>query len=85
MPRAYAPRLCRRVIDLIDSGRSVAEVAAMIELTKQTTYNWWNRHLGDTGRRAGTTSIETSNCSPSATGSQNSRGISPQRALPTSC
>lgn len=54
MPRAYAPELHRRVVDLIESGRSVAEVAAMVEPTEQTIYNWWNRHLVDTGRRADT-------------------------------
>ncbi|NNF56489.1 MAG: hypothetical protein HKN03_18840 [Acidimicrobiales bacterium] len=37
----------RRVIDLIESGRSVAEVATMVEPTEQTIYNWWNRHLVD--------------------------------------
>ena len=47
MPRAYSPELRRRVIDLIESGRSVA---AMVEPTEQTIYNWWNRLLVDTGR-----------------------------------
>ncbi|WP_420451701.1 transposase [Ilumatobacter sp.] len=60
MPRHYAPELCRRVIDLIESGKTVAEVAAMVEPSDQTIYNWWNRHLVDTGRRAGTPSIENS-------------------------
>ena len=60
MPRAYAPELRRRVIDLIESGRSVAEVATMVEPTEQTIYNWWNRHLVDTGRRAWTPTIENS-------------------------
>ncbi len=32
----------------------------MVEPTEQTIYNWWNRHLVDTGRRAGTPSIENS-------------------------
>ena len=44
MPRHYAPELRRRVIELIEAGRSVAEVAAMVEPTEQTIYNWWNRH-----------------------------------------
>jgi transposase len=59
MSRAYAPELRLRVIDLIESGPSVAEVAAMVEPTEQTIYDWWNRHLVDTGRRAGTPSIES--------------------------
>lgn len=60
MPRHYAPELRRRVIDLIESGKTVAEVAAMVEPSDQTIYNWWNRHLVDTGRRAGTPTIENS-------------------------
>ena len=60
MPRAYAPELHRRVIDLIEGGRSVAEVAAMVEPTEQTIYDWWNRHLVDTGGRAGTPTSENS-------------------------
>ena len=60
MPRAYASKLRRRVIDLIEGGRSVAEVATMVEPTEQTIYNWWNGHLVDTGRRAGTPTIENS-------------------------
>jgi len=60
MPRRYAPELRRRVIDLIESGRSVAEVAAMVEPTEQTIYNWCNQHLVDTGRKAGTASAENS-------------------------
>lgn len=58
MPRHYAPELRRRVIDLIESGSTVAEVAAMVEPTEQTIYNWWNRHLVDPGRKAGTPTIE---------------------------
>ena len=32
----------------------------MVEPTEQTIYNWWNRHVVDTGRRAGTPTIENS-------------------------
>ncbi len=60
MPRDYAPELRRRVIDLIEGGNTVAEVAAMVEPTDQTIYNWWKRHLVDTGRRVGTPTIENS-------------------------
>ena len=60
MPRAYAAELRRRVIDLIEAGKTVAEVAEMVDPTEQTIYNWWNRHLVDTGRRPGTPSIENS-------------------------
>ncbi len=58
MPRSYAPEFRRRVIDLIESGRLVAAVAADLELSDQTVYNWWNQHLVDTGRKAGVSSTD---------------------------
>jgi len=58
MPRQYAPELRRRVIDLIEDGRSVAEVAAMVDPTEATIYAWWNQHLIDSGRTAGTPTEE---------------------------
>ena len=85
MPRAYAPELRRRVMDLIESGRSVAEVAAMVEPTEQTIYNWWNRHLVDTGRRAEHRRSRTANCSRRAAGSRSSRRSWRRLAEPTSC
>ncbi len=45
MPRQYAPELRRRVIDLIEEGRSVREVAEMVDPTEATIYGWWNQHL----------------------------------------
>jgi transposase-like protein len=58
MPRSYPPEYRRRVLDLIESGKSVAEVAAGLEVTDQTIYNWWNQHLVDTGRKPGATSTD---------------------------
>jgi transposase-like protein len=60
MPSAYAPGLRRRVVDVIEGCPSVAEVATMVEPNEQTIYNWWNRLLVGTGRRAGPTAIEIS-------------------------
>jgi len=60
MPRQYAAELRRRVLDLIEGGKSVGEVAEMVDSTEQTIYNWWNRHLVDTGQRPGTPTIENS-------------------------
>jgi transposase len=62
MPRFYPFEYRRRVIDLIDlieSGMSVAEVAGGLEVTAATIYNWWNQHLVDTGRKPGTSSVES--------------------------
>ena len=47
MPRQYAAELRRRVIDLIEEGRSVREVATMVDPTEATIYAWWNQHLVD--------------------------------------
>ena len=59
MPRFYPPEYRRRVIDLIESGMSVTEVAGGLEVTAATIYNWWNQHLVDTGRKPGTSSVES--------------------------
>jgi transposase-like protein len=58
MPRSYPAEYRQRVIDLVESGQSVAEVAAGLEVTAQTIYNWWNQHLVDTGRKPGVTSTD---------------------------
>ena len=58
----------------------------MVEPTEQTIYNWWNRHVVDTGRRAGTPTIENSELfADRAAGSPSSRRNSPRCAEPTSC
>ncbi len=58
MPRSYPPEYRRRVIDLIESGQSVTEVADGLEVSAQTIYNWWNQHLVDAGRKPGVTSTD---------------------------
>ena len=58
MPRSYPPEYRRRVIDRIESGKSVAEVAEELGVSDQTVYNWWNQHLIDTGRKPGVTSTD---------------------------
>jgi transposase-like protein len=58
MPRSYPPEYRRRVLDLIESGRSVVEVAADLGVSDQTIYNWRKQHLIDTGQAPGVTSSE---------------------------
>ncbi len=41
------------------SGRTVAEVAAGLDVTEQTIYNWRNQELIDTGQKPGLSSIES--------------------------
>lgn len=59
MPRRYPPEFRRKVLDLLKSGRTVAEVAAALDVTEQTIYNWRNQELIDTGQKPGVSSIES--------------------------
>jgi transposase-like protein len=58
MPRSYPPEFRRRVLDLVASGRKVAEVAQLLGVSDQTIYNWRRQHLIDTGQIPGTTSSD---------------------------
>ena len=58
MAKAYPPEFRRKVLDLLDAGRTVTEVATDLGVTTQTIYNWRNQHLIDTGRRDGITSAD---------------------------
>ena len=37
----------------------MAEVTEGLEVTAATICNWWNQHLVDTGRKPGTSSVES--------------------------
>ena len=49
MPRRYPVEFRRKVLDLIEAGRPVAEVAAQLGITAQTVYNWRNQDQIDRG------------------------------------
>lgn len=59
MPRRYPTEFRRKVLDLIEAGRSVAEVAGQLEVSDQTIYNWRNQDLIDRGLRPGVTTAES--------------------------
>ncbi len=40
MPRCYPPEFRRKVLDLLKSGRTVAEAAAGLDVTGETIFNW---------------------------------------------
>jgi transposase-like protein len=48
MARGYPPEFRRKVLDLIASGRKVAEVAHDLGVSGQTIYNWRNQALPPT-------------------------------------
>lgn len=59
MPRRYPVEFRRKVLDLINAGRPVAEVAAELGVTAQTVYNWRNQDEIDRGLRAGLSTSES--------------------------
>jgi transposase-like protein len=58
MPRSYPPEFRRKVLDLIASGRKVAEVAQLLGISDQTIYIWRRQHRIDTGQEPGITSSD---------------------------
>ena len=59
MPRRYPVEFRRKVLDLIEAGRPVAEIAEQLGVTAQTVYNWRNQDHVDRGIRAGLSTRES--------------------------
>ena len=59
MPRRYPVEFRRKVLDLIEGGKPVAEIAAQLGITAQTIYNWRNQDHVDRGLRAGVSTSES--------------------------
>ncbi len=60
MPSSYPPEFRRKVLDLLKSGRSVAQIANDLQISEQTIYGWRKRDLIDAGLIPGLTSAEQS-------------------------
>jgi transposase-like protein len=58
MPTRYPPAFRHKVLDLLKDGRSVAAVAADLDLSTQTIYNWRERELIDAGQKPGLSSTD---------------------------
>ena len=56
--RGYPPEFRRRVVDLVEGGRKVAEVAADLGISQQTIYTWRRQARIDAGLEAGLTTPE---------------------------
>jgi transposase-like protein len=56
--RGYPPEFRRRVLDLIEAGRRVAEVADDLGISDQTIYRWRRQDRIDRGLEAGLTSAD---------------------------
>ena len=59
MPRRYPVEFRRKVLDLIEAGKPVAEIAAQLGITAQTVYNWRNQDQIDRGVRVGISTTES--------------------------
>jgi transposase len=56
--RGYPPEFRRRVLDLVEAGRPIAEVAQALGISDQSIYTWRRQDRIDRGREPGLTSGE---------------------------
>ena len=56
--RGYPPEFRRKVVDLIEAGRTVAEVAHDLGISDQSIYSWRRQDRIDRGLVSGSTSRE---------------------------
>jgi transposase len=56
--RGYPPEFRQRVLDLIEAGRKIADVARDLGISDQTIYGWRRQALIDRGVEPGLTSAE---------------------------
>ncbi len=56
--RGYPSEFRRRIVELVEGGRKVAEVAAEFEVSEQTIYTWRRQARIDAGLEAGVSTIE---------------------------
>jgi len=59
MPKPYPPQFRRRALDLVESGRTVRDVAASLGIAESALHRWRQRDLVDQGRKPGPSSIES--------------------------
>jgi transposase len=56
--KGYPPEFRRRALDLVAAGKSVAEVARLLEVSDQSIYTWRRQELIDRGELPGLSSAE---------------------------
>jgi transposase len=56
--RGYPPEFRRRVLELVEAGRMVAEIAGDLGISEQTIYSWRRQARIDRGLEAGLTTAE---------------------------
>jgi transposase len=58
--RGYPPEFRRKVLDLVEAGRPIAEVAQALGISDQSIYTWHRQDRIDRGLEPGLTSTEKS-------------------------
>jgi transposase-like protein len=56
--RGYPPEFRRKVLDLVEAGRPIAEVAKALGISDQSIYSWRRQDRIDRGLEPGLTSSE---------------------------
>jgi transposase-like protein len=56
--RGYPPEFRRKVLDLVEAGRPIAEVAQALGISDQSIYTWRRQDRTDRGLEPGLTSTE---------------------------
>ncbi len=56
--RGYAPEFRRRMVELVEGGRKVSEVAAHLGISEQTIYTWRRQARIDAGLEVGLSTSE---------------------------
>jgi len=56
--RGYPPEFRRKVLDLVEAGRSIAEVAQALGISAQSIYTWRRQDRIDRGLLPGLSSPE---------------------------
>jgi transposase len=59
VPRRYPVEFRRKVLDLVEAGKPVAEIAAQLGVSDQTIYNRRNQDHIDRGLRVGISTSES--------------------------
>jgi transposase-like protein len=83
--RGYPAEFRRRVIELIDAGRKVAEVAADLGISGQTIYTWRRQERIDRGIEAGLSTAERAELAAARSAYASWRPRSPSIVAPPSC
>jgi transposase len=56
--RGYPPEFRRKVLDLVEAGRPIAEIAQALGISDQSIYTWRRQDRIDRGLEPGLTSVE---------------------------